>query len=363
MNVEDLPADVRRLIESISRGSGHLDQLVGLGSALQAMGKTDMCVAIFKHVLEMGGNKPSVRAAVRRAWNSLVPDWHFSILNDGLRIEAFEAAIRRYVRPCSAVLEIGTGAGVLAMMAGRAGAKHVTTCECVPVIADSAREIIAANGLGDSIKVIAKKSTDLVLGEDLPTRADVLICDLFTSTLMEGEGLPALRHAHEHLLTQDAVMIPRAVAIRGCMAGGVGLEKRIRVGEVANFDLSHFNAFSPSVISLSPREFWNYGISVHSEPLEFFHFDFGTASKFREQRGEFTLEARRSGLVLGVLQWVWLQLDEDTIMEGSPDPDNPVRTWRRFIHSFPDPIEVRAGQIVRIFAEHDLTSFRLWPIR
>ena len=44
-------------------------------------------------------------------------------------ITAYDAALRRAIRPGCRVLEIGTGSGLLAMMAARAGAAQVVTCE------------------------------------------------------------------------------------------------------------------------------------------------------------------------------------------------------------------------------------------
>ena len=87
------------------------------------------------------------------------------MMDDKRRSDSYEAAIRRIV-PGKLVLDIGTGSGLLAMMAARAGTAHVMTCETVATIAERARTIIAKNGLADRITVIAKSSTDLVVGRD-----------------------------------------------------------------------------------------------------------------------------------------------------------------------------------------------------
>lgn len=64
-----------------------------------------------------------------------------------LRELAIEAAV-----PGKVVLDIGTGSGLLAMMAARAGAARVIACEMNAAVAETARRIIAANGLADRMR-------------------------------------------------------------------------------------------------------------------------------------------------------------------------------------------------------------------
>jgi type II protein arginine methyltransferase len=46
------------------------------------------------------------------------------------------------VGPATKVLDIGTGTGLLAMMAARAGAREVVACEMNPAVADAASAIV-----------------------------------------------------------------------------------------------------------------------------------------------------------------------------------------------------------------------------
>ena len=105
--------------------------------------------------------KPELLRAKTNAppgYHGVVPGWHFAMMDDRKRNDAYEAAIRRAV-PGKRVLDIGTGAGLLALMAARAGATKVTTCEAVSVIAERAKQIVVANGLTDRITVVPMKST------------------------------------------------------------------------------------------------------------------------------------------------------------------------------------------------------------
>ena len=88
-----------------------------------------------------------------RLHQMFVPRWHFPMLADSARNRAYARAIAAKVRPGDVVLDIGCGAGLTAMLAARAGARHVYTCEQQPLIAQAARQVIRDNGLSDRITV------------------------------------------------------------------------------------------------------------------------------------------------------------------------------------------------------------------
>jgi len=61
---------------------------------------------------------------------------------------------------------------MLTLMAARAGAARVVTCEYHPVVAEVARDIVAKNGYADKVSVVAKGSNQMRLGStstSLPT--------------------------------------------------------------------------------------------------------------------------------------------------------------------------------------------------
>ena len=62
------------------------------------------------------------------------------------------------------------------------------TCETSRTIAEAAKEIIDINGYREKISVLNKKSTDLIVGIDLPRRADLIVSEIFSSEFV-GEGV------------------------------------------------------------------------------------------------------------------------------------------------------------------------------
>ena len=72
------------------------------------------------------------------------------MIADTGRTGAYEQALRRRVKPGSTVLDIGTGAGIMALLACRLGARRVYAIEPNDAI-EVARQLAAVNGYTDRI--------------------------------------------------------------------------------------------------------------------------------------------------------------------------------------------------------------------
>jgi len=311
-------------------------------------------IEAFRRAHNLKPDFAEAEANLRSAYRDLIPAWHFAMMHDRERNDVYEAAIARAC-PGKRVLEIGTGAGLLAMMAARAGAKSVTTCEAVGVIADRARDIIARNGLGRRIAVIGKRSNELVVGRDLAERAEVLIVETFSSNLLDEGILPTIEHAHEHLLTADAAIIPAAASAMGFLVGGEALQETLFVGQVKGFDLSLFNDFAPPVLAVGldgmPHD-------VLSDDAELFRFDL-REKQFPMARRPLTLVATRPGICVGVAQWIKIELDPQTAYGNRPSAEGAHTHWSHLVYRFPKPIAVEPGNVIHVTARHDRNQINI----
>jgi hypothetical protein len=93
------------------------------------------------------------------------------MLLDHTRTLTFQRAIEAVVRPGDRVIDVGTGSGILAMMASRAGAAQSVGLEFT-AISDWARKLATHNGLfstlvisGDAAAYRGEGPADLVMGE------------------------------------------------------------------------------------------------------------------------------------------------------------------------------------------------------
>lgn len=128
----------------------------------------------------------------------------FLIYQNQLYYKAIKLAIEQLHREGKEahVLDIGTGTGLLSMMAAKCQANTIFACEAFKPMAQCARKIIKENGFENFIKVIGKRSTELTVGVngDLPRRANLLVTEVFDTELIGEGALETFIHAHKELL-------------------------------------------------------------------------------------------------------------------------------------------------------------------
>ena len=342
------------LIALLQQVNGNPPAMVMLARLLGGGLNREVAVDLCTRALDLDANDGEVRAIAAEVLSGGIPRWHFDIVQDAGRNNAYESALRRKIIPGCKVLEIGTGTGLLAMMAARAGAAEVITCESDPAIAMAARRIIALNGFADRVRVVTKHSTDLDVDGDLRGPADMLVSEILANDLL-GEGtLPVLEHACRHLLKPGASIIPARGRVRVALAEDDDWESA-RMGTVAGFDLTPFNRLaSPS------REIYIGAsrLTLRSEPADLFAFDFASGGPFPETRSEAILAAQ-GRRINGIAQWIALDMDDTGVYENRPEPGGDSSWWSVF-HPFEKPLIAAPGQSITVHARHDRGALRVW---
>lgn len=322
-----------------------------LGSALEALGDDGGAIVNYLRALDIDPAYVEARDNLVLICARVAPQWHFPMMADGPRNAAYEAALAR-AAPGRRVLDIGSGSGLLAMMAARAGAASVTTCEMQPVIAAIARTIVAANGFADRIGACAMKSDQLEVGRDMAARAQVLVTETFSSGLLSERVLPTVEDAHRRLLTTDAVVLPRRAAAMGYLIGGAIVEHHLFAAGWKGLDLSAFDVLAPFKLGLHldrlPHE-------VLSADFEILGFDL-TQPPYPAERRQMEVRATAAGRCVGVAQWIRLELDEVETYENHPSTEAGVNGWMHVVYRFARPIEVAPGDRVPLIVGHNRTE-------
>ena len=136
------------------------------------------------------------------------PVEHARMLHDDRRTGDYLAAITAAVRPGDVVLDIGTGSGVLAVAAARAGARHVYAVEASD-IAGVAGRVFAANRVDDRVTLVRGWSRHV----DLPEPADLLVSEIIGSEPLEEEILETTLDARRRLLRPGARLVPHTLTL------------------------------------------------------------------------------------------------------------------------------------------------------
>jgi protein arginine N-methyltransferase 1 len=144
------------------------------------------------------------------------------MLSDTRRMDAYAAALDRTVRPGSVVVDIGTGTGIMALLAARCGARRVYAIEPSEV-AEVARKTVDENGLSGVVTLVTGRSTDV----ELPERADVIVSDLRGLLPLYDGHLTAVIDARRRLLAPGGVLVPSRDAVLAALVEAPGEYARV----------------------------------------------------------------------------------------------------------------------------------------
>ncbi|MES2045409.1 MAG: 50S ribosomal protein L11 methyltransferase [Pseudomonadota bacterium] len=326
--------------------------MLALARQLSGVGQRDLALDMITRALALEPGDGEVRALATELLSDGVHTWHFSIVRDHARNRAYEEALRSAIFPGCTVLEIGTGTGLLAMMAARAGAARVITCEADPAIAAAARENVAINGFADRVTVVNKHSTVLDLA-DVGGLADILVSEIVSNDLLSEGTLPAHADAVPRLLKPGGAVIPARGQIRIALMDDGGTTQP-DLGLIESFDLSAFNRLRRPYRDVPVG---SASITLRSTATDLFGFDFA-GGPWKNERCETMVESH-GGRVSGVVQWIALDLDDRERYENRPGP-GATSCWGAIFWPFARPIMSEPGELFKIGAFHETNRIRIW---
>ncbi|CAJ1052489.1 protein arginine N-methyltransferase 9 [Xyrichtys novacula] len=346
--------------------------LNSMGEHLFRMGFRDEAAGHFHKALKLRPDYPEARENFYRVANWLVERWHFLMLNDHGRNRKYQQAIQKAVQNgCSTVLDIGTGTGILGMCAKKAGAAEVYACELSKTMYELACEVVTANGMDGSIKILHMKSLEMEVPKDIPHRVSLVVTETVDAGLF-GEGIiESLIHAWHHLLLppqkgenesqeQSATgrVIPAGATVFGMAVESLEIRRhhRLCVSEVGGLSMAAAGELcSPVSCTSEPDESMEPytterlsrlpgGYKALTEPFTAFNIDFNNVQELEglsSRPGQrIRLPVIQEGELDALAVWFQLHLDEESSLSTGPQEDT---CWEQAIY----PVHITKGFVLK----------------
>ena len=150
-----------------------------IGAWYSRAGQFPPAVVALRMAVALEPTAPGVLENLQHVLSSAVQRWHFRMLNDRRRNECYASAIAAALEGLggsTSVLDIGTGTGLLAMLAARTGGAqcHVWACDCSAVMTALARDCTAINGLSTQIAVLDALCAATIVKSKTPRRPETM---------------------------------------------------------------------------------------------------------------------------------------------------------------------------------------------
>jgi Ribosomal protein L11 methyltransferase (PrmA) len=273
----------------------------------------------------------AARVHPRRATGFDAPWEHVAMLDDLTRTSTLVRAVRQVVRPGDVVLDIGTGTGVLAVEAARAGARRVYAIE-EGELAAAAEQVFIVNGLSDRIQIVRGRSTTI----DLPEKGDVLISEVIGNDPLAESVVPTFRDARHRLLTPGARLVPSSIDLfalpvdlpKEYLGAHTFTESNVaRWRRTLDIDFGPLIAFADRVVNLpqiQPREARSW--TTAGDPVFLTRVDLGSADSVPARSTSFV--AQRAVDNLGLLVYFEAELSAGLRLSTAPAAAPDDSSWR-----------------------------------
>jgi type II protein arginine methyltransferase len=350
LDLSRVPADFRPFASALLARPGAEEALVRLLGTIGEKAPREAAEAFAMQLRQALPDSAYLRRVTDVYLRQTYPSWYIQALADRQRNDAYASSLARLVTPASIVVEVGTGSGLFAMMAARAGAEHVYACEILPEVAAIAIENIARNGLSDRITVI---NTDAKLLHETKgfRRADLLIHEFVSGEFLNAGMHKIIAGYRKHLLKPEGLVLPRFLGARGRLVADEWLLERVRAPSLVHgLDVSSIDRlalFAAPVSGPVPIE------SPMSDDIDLVEIDLCDHDGMQDRTLVREVTATADGIVRGLLQWVVQRFPDGTVYENRPEDRC---TWKPIFWPFNRPISVSKGERIGVRVRHTATE-------
>jgi len=328
--------------------------------------------------------------------NSMIDRWHYRMINDRIRNEAYRKAIKKKLSSLKEkandenvrVLDIGSGFGLLSAICLAESQTifkhpddiHILACDMNQIMNEISQAFLGSFNLSKSIKILSKHSDDLSKHDFSNKSAQLVITEIFDDGLL-GEGcLDTFYNALvvNKLIDTQTSVIPHSARIYVCGIESEHLRKMTSYNEVFKFKsvkafcLDNAREFSSNSTKAEFEFAYEPYTTENIQNIEFslltdciqldeLYINFTDPiflEKFCKYDETLTvrkkLKAKQSGRLDAFLIWFDLHLDEEIILTNSPffsDEQNSKyksKCWNHALFTVQNEMTVTTNQEVDI---------------
>ncbi|VDP13061.1 unnamed protein product [Soboliphyme baturini] len=270
---------------------------------------------------------------------------HEEMLKDEIRTLTYRNAMcyNKHLFRNKVVLDVGSGTGILAMFAAKAGAKRVIGIE-FSNIAKQSIQIIKSNGLDDVVTIIQGKVEDI---DQLPhgiEKVDVIVSEWMGYCLFYESMLNTVLYARDKWLAPDGTLFPDRASLYIC-----AIEDRQYKDEKINWwdNVYGFNMSSIRRVAISePLVDIVDANQVVTTSCLLKDVDLYTA-KVEDLSWEtpFTLSVRRNDYVQALVTFFTVEFTKCHKRTGfSTAPDQHYTHWKQTVFYLEESLTVKRGE-------------------
>ena len=257
-----------------------------------------------------------------------LPHIHCLMLADRHRVDTYQQAISRFVKADDVVVDYGTGTGILALMAAKAGARKVYAIDNGNTT-HITQEIIERNCLEDKIKIVSDMS-QLVL----PEFADVIVSEWMGVFVFQENMLPGLIKLRNNFLKETGKIIPSQISLYGVPSSQQSHLPNF--SNIAGFDLSPYmdNVSSQPFLAEARPEYYL------AKPTKFHELDILSQCEVPKfLKAHYAIA--KDGIFSSFIGWFSANFYDFAMLDTSPTTKTH---WQQAQFILKTPIEVKNGQ-------------------
>lgn len=255
---------------------------------------------------------------------------HNLMLLDSIRTRTYAKAIKVNIKKGDVVVDVGTGTGILALLAVKAGAKKVYAIEPTEIIG-VARNIARDNGLENKIQFMNCRAEEA----EIPEKVDCVLSEWMGVFGIQDNMLPSVISIRDRYLKTEGKILPDKVSLHLALVSSERIYHET-VGKwrksFQGLDYNHFadrNANDTHLITARPGE-------LASNPIILKELDIKNGKIQRQYNENVKLVVKKGKRCHGVLGWFNAGFPKNITLDTSPY--KPVTHWQQLFFPFKNPI-------------------------